>query len=148
LWSTRDTLDLRTDIRHYLARATRNRALDCVAREMLHRKWAESSHDADDLPHGRVLAHDNEHDLDNVAIVEESRRALHDAVTRALAAMPARRRQVCELRWQQDLRPTQIAAQLSISVKTVETQIARGLGDLRSCLKAHAGGGAAHGWSS
>lgn len=131
LWSARDVLEVENDVRHYLARATRNRALDCAAREARHRKWEVAPHDADDLPHGTVRSHA----MDDTQTREESHDALTNAVAAALAAMPERRRQVCELRWVENLRPTEISIRLGIAVKTVETQIARGLRDLRERMK-------------
>lgn len=131
LWSAREVLEVEKDARHYLARATRNRALDCAAREARHRRWEEERHDIDDLPHGTVRSHA----MDDVQAREESHDTLAHAVAVALAAMPERRRQVCELRWVENRRPAEISMRLGIAVKTVETQIARGLKDLRECMR-------------
>jgi len=127
LWNARERLSVHGDVRGYLSRATRNRALDWVARETLHRRWAESVH-ADDLPHsspdsGKSEETDRHHNL-------------RIALAAALAEMPPRQRAVCRLRWQEGLGPTAIAAQLGVAVKTVETQIHRGLLMLRARLKA------------
>jgi RNA polymerase sigma factor (sigma-70 family) len=127
LWNARERLAVRGDVRGYLTRATRNRALDWVARETLHRRWAESVH-ADDLPHaspdsGRSEESDRHHNL-------------RIALAAALAEMPPRQRAVCHLHWEEGLGPTAIAAELGVAVKTVETQIHRGLLMLRARLKA------------
>lgn len=126
LWNARTGLDVREDLGRYLVAATRNRALDWVAREALHRRWAESAH-ADDIPQGSVPAGEDED--------TEHHRELRGALAAALADMPERQREVCRLRWQVGLGPTAIAAQLGIGVKTVETQLRRGLVSIRAKLR-------------
>src|SRR5205814_4280133 len=43
LWSGRGELDVRGDVRSYLRRAARNRALDWLRREDLHREWEKAA---------------------------------------------------------------------------------------------------------
>jgi RNA polymerase sigma-70 factor (ECF subfamily) len=126
LWNARDRIDVRDNVRSYLVRAARNRALDWVARETLHRRWAESVH-ADDVPHGSATVDD--------ADEPDHHRELRIALAAALDEMPPRQREVCRLRWQEGLGPTAIADKLSVKVKTVETQIHRGLVALRARLR-------------
>ncbi|MDA1080681.1 MAG: sigma-70 family RNA polymerase sigma factor [Gemmatimonadetes bacterium] len=130
LWNTRDRLVVHGDVRGYMVRAARNRALDWVARETLHRRWAESVH-RDDLPHGTGENDDNDE--------HERHPGLRAALAAALADMPARQREVCRLRWQEGIGPSAIAERLGVAVKTVETQIHRGLLLLRARLKAPEG---------
>lgn len=125
-WNARDRIEVQGGVRSYLARAVRNRALDWVARETLHRRWAESVH-ADDLPHGSNEMEEGEE--------SDRHHDLRVALAAALAQMPPRQREVCRLRWQEGIGPTAIAEQLGIAVKTVETQIHRGLLILRAHLK-------------
>ncbi len=120
LWSARRELDVRGELQSYLRRAARNRALDWLRREDLHREWE------------RTAAHE-------MALAGEEPRGAHDTVEElralvaaALAAMPERRRAVCELRWREGLAPAAIGARLGVSIKTVETHITQGLKDLRA----------------
>ena len=56
---------------------------------------------------------------------------LVDALDRALAEVPERRRRIFILRWKHGLSYAEIGAQLGISTKTVENQLARVLRHLR-----------------
>lgn len=125
LWSGRAQLVVRGDLRSYLRRAARNRALDWLGRETLHRRWSESAeHEVAEPPH------DAQH-------AEEGRFSLmFDVLEAALAAMPERRRAACELRWRQGLAPRVIASRLGMSLKTVETHLTRGAKDVRAGLTA------------
>jgi RNA polymerase sigma-70 factor (family 1) len=125
LWSARDMLEINGDIEHYLTRATRNRALDWMAREARRREWEEREHDPDDLPHGISSAQEEE---------AQPSASVHDAINAALEAMPHKRREVCRLRWLDGVGPTEISRRLRISVKTVETQLRRGKAELANRL--------------
>src|SRR6185436_7731556 len=53
LWSGREELDVRGDVCSYLRRAARNRALDWLRREDLHREWERSAaHEIESLVSG------------------------------------------------------------------------------------------------
>ncbi|HJQ21734.1 MAG TPA: sigma-70 family RNA polymerase sigma factor, partial [Gemmatimonadaceae bacterium] len=119
LWRGRAQLDIRGDVRGYLRRMARNRALDWLRREQLRvqwertaevevRAWSESSTD-----HERFAL-------------------LSQVLGELLAAMPERRRRVCEMRWNEGLGPAVIAQRLGLSLKTVETHITRALKDVRA----------------
>jgi RNA polymerase sigma-70 factor (ECF subfamily) len=131
LWNARERLEVRKDVRGYLVGATRNRAIDWVTREALHRRWAESAH-ADDVPHGSTSPTDDDE--------TEHHRELRPALAAALADMPPRQREVCRLRWQVGLRPSAIAEQLGVAVKTVDAQLYRGLVELRAKLRSAGAG--------
>lgn len=120
LWSSRSQLDIRTDVTSYLRRAARNRALDWLRREQLHRQWEQLQAVQQPRWSSDVTGSDGEH---------LSR--MRDALARTLDAMPPRRRAVCELRWREGLGPATIARRLDVSLKTVETHVTRGLKDVR-----------------
>ena len=125
LWSGRAQLMVRGDLRSYLRRAARNRALDWIGRENLHRKWSESAE------HEIHVSVDHEQSVD-----DESRFSLmYDVLHETLAAMPERRRTVCQLRWLEGLSPSAIAERLDLSLKTVETHLTRGAKDVRAGLR-------------
>jgi RNA polymerase sigma-70 factor (ECF subfamily) len=120
LWRGRRELYVRGDIRSYLRRAARNRALDWLRREELHHDWERTA----------------VHEMETIAAPSDDDKEglLHDLLSRALAGMPARRREVCELRWREGLGPIAIAEQLRLSVKTVETHITAGIKELRAAV--------------
>jgi RNA polymerase sigma-70 factor (ECF subfamily) len=122
MWSGRDALDVRGEFSSYLRRAARNRALDWLRHQHLHRQWEQ------------MAAHDGMASVDSHAEDDDLRR-VHEALSECLAQMPARRRVVCELKWRDDLGPSAIAARLGISVKTVEAHITIGAKALRARLQ-------------
>jgi RNA polymerase sigma-70 factor, ECF subfamily len=124
VWSGRRELAVRGDFWSYLRRAARNRALDWLRREDLHREWEQS-----------VVRETDAFAPDAHAAEQDRLAELHDALNKILAAMPERRRVVCELRWRNGLRPAAIGERLGVSLKTVETHITLGLKDVRAAVK-------------
>jgi RNA polymerase sigma-70 factor (family 1) len=124
LWSNRSALEIRDDLHGYLRRAARNRALDWLRREELHRQWERlATLESQSTPYESHAA-----DPDRLSQMQE-------ALAMTLDAMPPRRRAVCELRWRDGLRPGAIAQRLDVSLKTVETHVTRGLKDVRATLQ-------------
>lgn len=120
LWSGRAELRVRGDITHYLRRAARNRALDWLAHESVHERWEQSE------VNEAVRSIENA-DAPDSEVAEDARLVLESA----LMEMPEKRRRICELRWLKGVGPSEIARRLGISVKTVETQLSRGVKELR-----------------
>lgn len=123
LWSGRTQLVVRGDMRSYLRRAARNRALDWIGRENLHRKWSESAE------------HETHTTIDEGHTQESRFSIMYEVLNETLAAMPERRRTVCQLRWHQGMSPSGIAERLGLSLKTVETHLTRGAKDVRAGLR-------------
>src|SRR2546423_427895 len=87
MWNSRDSLAVRGDLPSYLRRAVRNRALDYLRRERLHLAWEESERLSIPLPsYGTPVDAGEDPGLD----------ALLDDL---FSDMPERRREVCRLRW-------------------------------------------------
>jgi RNA polymerase sigma-70 factor (sigma-E family) len=63
--------------------------------------------------------------------------AVHDALMRALRALPARQRAVLVLRYFDDMSEAETAAALGCSVGTVKSQASRGLDRLRALVDDH-----------
>ena len=129
VWRTREQFAQQEEPVAYLFRATRNRALDILARETVRRRWYEEW--CVEQVHPATRQHAKSPDED--AQLAE----LHGAIDHALGRMPPRRQLVCRMRWKDGLTPKEIADQLQIALKTVETQISRGLRDLRLRLNGH-----------
>jgi len=111
-------------VRNYLYVAVRNAARDRLERAAVARRWRTSVVE----PAPAIQA-----DLEATDLVA--------AVERALAELPPKRAVVCKLRLVDGLSYAQIAHRLGISVKTVETQLARGLKFLRNRIRPWAGAG-------
>jgi RNA polymerase sigma-70 factor (family 1) len=124
MWNSRASLQVRGDLASYLRRAVRNRAVDYLRRERLHRAWQEAERLSIPLP-----------TLETPGDVYEDTGV--DALLDDLfAEMPQRRREVCQLRWRENLRPTEIATRLGIALKTVEAHITLGAKQVRGRLQA------------
>jgi RNA polymerase sigma-70 factor (ECF subfamily) len=128
VWRNREQWQIRESLQAYLYRAVRNRALDTIARQDIHERWAaQSSLDsrADITPDTSRV----DRDIDA--------RDLTRALEEALALLPERRRQVFLLRWKEEMSYAEIAELLSISPRTVEVQMYRALRTLRAHLAAY-----------
>jgi RNA polymerase sigma-70 factor (family 1) len=126
LWRNHDGWSVPGTIHDYLYLATRNVCLDRLKRERVSRSWSER----------RLVqlkaAPEFSGNADSAILNAE----LAAAIERAFAELPEKRRRICELRLAGHLRYAEVARMLRISPKTVETQLARGLKQLRSALEA------------
>lgn len=127
VWEQRAQWEVRDSVRAYLYGATRNRALNWLRRSQLEQRWTI----------GAGAAADDESAAVPHAIPADERlqlREIDDAIRRAIARLPERRREVFVLSRQHHLTHEQIAAVLGISIKTVQEQIGRALKALRVSL--------------
>lgn len=120
LWRRRATLVLESTLAAYLHRSARNRALNHVRHERVTRRAEPELSAAAGAPASP----------DHGVRQEE----IDGAVRAAIAALPARCREVFELSRVQGLRYAEIASVMDISVKTVEAQMAKALRVLRERL--------------
>ncbi|MBX6332138.1 MAG: RNA polymerase sigma-70 factor [Gemmatimonadaceae bacterium] len=129
VWARRERLDVHTNLRAYLYRATRNRALEVARRDTLFKRWLEET------------AREQTHDITAHLAPTAHEQLEHDeqiaALQAAIDALPERRRMVLLLRWRDGLRNDEVAELLGISVKTVENQITQALRTLRERLFGH-----------
>jgi RNA polymerase sigma-70 factor, ECF subfamily len=126
LWARRTQWSVHGGLRAYLYAATRNRCLNARQRQLLERNWIESEHTAD-----LHLLHSGQSSDSDRLVMEET----ETRVRRAIDALPERCRLIMELRWYRGLNYAEIAQAMSISVKGVENQLARGLKSLRERLR-------------
>jgi len=127
IWHHRTQWELRGTLRSYLYRAVRNRVFDVLKHEAIARRWmTEAEAELRAMPPaGRGPPPPDR-------VLETNGAAA--ALDRALARVPERRRQIFLLRWQHGLSYAEIGAQLGITPKTVENQLARVLHFLREHL--------------
>ena len=121
IWDRRRTWSVQTTLRAYLYGAVRNRATNLRERERVRRAWADSEAHAPTLP--PPDAADALHGD-----------ALHETTRAWIDSLPERRREVFLLSRRHGLTYKEIAAMLSLSEKTVETQMGRALRFLRARL--------------
>jgi len=124
IWHNRSTFSVDGALGDYLCAAIRNRARNVIAHARvvrLHRDDVARDPSAE-------LAPDDAH-----ARLEADER--HAAVVQALAALPARRRAVCLLRWIDGLSYAEIAHRLGISEKTVANQLTQALASIRARMR-------------
>jgi RNA polymerase sigma-70 factor (ECF subfamily) len=127
LWRRRDSLQVEQSFGAYLVRSTRNRALNHVRHQrIVARELAAAALESHESP-----------GTDAEMLGLELERAVRDAV----AALPARCREVFELSRVQGMRYVDIAGALEISIKTVEKRMGQALSELRERLAPWMGGG-------
>ena len=122
LWENRKTLDSDLSVKAYLYSIVRNSCLDVIRHQMVKRKYEKYIQQ-------HFSESDFEHDL-NFA----DTKLLKDTIDHAVSTLPPKMRKIFELSRYQGLKYAQIANELDISVKTVETQMSRALQKLRGKL--------------
>ena len=123
LWSRREDLDIRGQLRSYLLSAARNQALNRSARARLEQRWydraaSEEEPIASDPPADRAI--------ESAQVSQRVRAAIDE--------LPPGCRRVLQLRWDEQLSHYEIAEILGISTKGVESQLARAKRILRDKL--------------
>ncbi|MFI5233793.1 MAG: RNA polymerase sigma-70 factor [Gemmatimonadales bacterium] len=126
IWEQRFTIEMPHGVRAWLFSAVRNRSLNAVRNSRIELSIHERlSRDARARPAAAALPD-----------AELSGRDLAAAITRVVAAMPTRCREVFTLVREQHLTHAETAAILDISPKTVEIHMTRALAILRAELGA------------
>jgi RNA polymerase sigma-70 factor (family 1) len=122
LWEKRSQLDLNTSPRSYLFTAARNRCLNVIKHRKVREQHAESVKSG---PQGSAI--------DPGKQMETAE--LQARIQQAIAKLPERCREVFRLSRFEGKKYQEIADQLDISPRTVETQIGKALRILRQELK-------------
>lgn len=122
VWEKRESLDIKTSLKSYLYTMVRNTSLNVIKHEKIKQKYV-----------GEALAVEAR-SHDNVAQKVISSE-LEEKIQQALEALPEQCRLVFKLSRFEELKYTEIAEQLSISVKTVENQMGKALRIMREQLK-------------
>lgn len=121
IWESRDTLDRNKNIKSYLFKSVRNRALNYINHEELARSYNK---EIEWLNRSPATQH---HELD-------SRSEFVTAARQAIEELPEGARNVYKLSRKEGLTYREIAEVLEISQKTVESQMSRALKILRKSL--------------
>jgi RNA polymerase sigma-70 factor (ECF subfamily) len=120
LWRRRDTLAPDSSVAGYLMQAVRNRALNHLRHLQVQRKSAV---------YVEALSEPAEQ-----ADADTQAGELQDAIRDAIAALPPRTREVFLMSRERNLRYSEIADALGVSVKAVEANMSRALRQLRDKL--------------
>lgn len=126
LWEGRMTWKIGGSVRAYLYRVARNLALNERKRQRVRLRWLEIL--GGEESHGPATP-------EQIAAEDQLERDIHDA----LAALPARRREVFELVRFHQLSYKQVGAIMGISAQTVANQFSAALSGLRRALADHLG---------
>lgn len=122
VWEKKDALAIRTSVRPYLYAMVRNACLNVIKHEKIKQRHA-----------GEELAlADRSHDSVSHTVASNE---LEYRIKEAMEALPEQCRMVFKLSRFEELKYSEIAEQLSISVKTVENHMGKALKIMREQLK-------------
>jgi RNA polymerase sigma-70 factor, ECF subfamily len=121
LWEKREAISITTSVKSYLFGSVRNRCLNHIKHQKIKQEYANErlSHPDEELDYSKYYL-----EID-----------LQQKIEKSIEALPPRRREIFILNREQGLKYREIADQLGISVKTVETQMGQALKELREQLK-------------
>lgn len=122
LWETRQNISLGLSVKSYLYKIVTNNCLDILKHEKVKLKYEKLI-----IENTSLNAYSR--DFQNADIKE-----MAAAIDKAVAELPKQMRRIFELSRYEGLKYNDIANQLNISVKTVETQMSRALARLRQKL--------------
>lgn len=115
LWAQRDTLEFQHSVKAYLYRMVHNQALNRLRANKIHERYTQHQ--------TRQMAQEHEPAQDDPELQQRLRKVLD--------ALPVQCRNVFELSRFESLKYREIAEQLGISIKTVETHMGKALRILR-----------------
>lgn len=122
LWIRRKEIEISTSIKAYLYKAVQNYSLNQLQQEKIKQKYMIRK------------AHFPLQNSENGELKMEEEE-LRKVIKSAILKLPEKRREIFELSRFENMKYTQIAERLTISVKTVEAQMSKSLEYLRKVLK-------------
>lgn len=122
IWDKKDQIEIQTSVKSYLYRTVRNSCLNVIKHEKV-----KKVHVAHEMAVGDV----SYNNASQTVIASE----LEGRISEAMKALPEQCRLVFQLSRFEELKYAEIAAQLNISVKTVENQMGKALRIMRDQLK-------------
>jgi RNA polymerase sigma-70 factor (ECF subfamily) len=121
IWDKREELEITSSVKNYLFSSIRNRCLNYIKHEKIKIEYQSEIMKNPDMQ------------IDTTNFIMEV--DLIDRIDQSIAALPARRREIFLMSREHGLKYREIADQLGISIKTVETQMGQALKELRENLK-------------
>ena len=125
LWENRQTLSPELSIQAYIYTIVTNISLDILKLDKVKRRYIK--HVSEHV--STVSVFDDYHSVDF--------KQLENVIEKAVAELPEQMRRIFELSRNKQMKYAEIAHQLGISVKTVETQMSRALVKLRKKLSSY-----------
>lgn len=122
LWIKRKEIEISTSVKSYLYKAVQNYCLNQLQQEKIKQKYMI-----------RKAHFPRQHSENGELKMEEDE--LRKVIKSAILKLPEKRREIFELSRFENMKYTQIAERLTISVKTVEAQMSKSLEYLRKALK-------------
>ena len=122
VWDKRKAIEIQTSIKSYLYRMVRNSCLNVIKHEKV-----KKQHAAYEMAGGEPS-----HESVSQSIISSE---LEQKIYEALKALPEQCRLVFQLSRFEELKYSEIANQMNISVKTVENQMGKALKIMRAQLK-------------
>jgi RNA polymerase sigma-70 factor (ECF subfamily) len=121
LYDKRSEIKIHTSLKAHLYQSVRNRALNVIKREKMQREH-----------HSRIMdEHSNQENYEHQWAVKE----LEGRIAKVVNELPGQCQRIFRMSRQEGLLNAEIAEQLSISKRTVETQISKALKKIREDLK-------------
>jgi len=121
LWLNRETIDQNSNLGGYLYTCTRNKVLDLIAKQRVRVNYLDSL--------ASFIEANSNHIIDSITEKE-----LAQALEKEIQQLPAKMKQIFEMRIHKHLTYKEIAAELSLSDKTVKKQISNAIKILRPKL--------------
>ena len=122
VWEKRETLSIRTSVKPYLYAMVRNACLNVIKHQKIKQKHAGEE----------IALADRSHDAVAQTVASNE---LEHRINTAVEELPEQCRMVFKLSRFEELKYAEIAAQLNISIKTVENQMGKALKIMREQLK-------------
>lgn len=126
LWNIREKIDITTSIKAYLVKAVHNTSINYLERSKISNKLTDSLSNSD----YKLLAWDSDYPLGQLYEKE-----IMDILDHGISTLPDACRQIFILSRNEDMKYSDIAGKLGISVNTVKTQMKIALKRLRETLK-------------
>ena len=121
LWEDRRKINITTSVKSYLFSSVRNRCLNLIKHQKIKQAYQQQM----------MSAPAEENQASNFFLEPD----LMEKINQSIDSLPPRRREIFILSREHGLKYREIAEQLNISIKTVETQMGQALKDLREQLK-------------
>jgi len=129
IWEKRTTLPIEIPLKTYLYTSVRNKCIDYLKHLNVENEFRKKRIKEILQPGNNSFINTIDHPLDGL-ITKELENALKDAIE----TLPEKCREIFELSRFKGLKYREIAEELNISIKTVETQMSRAIGSLKKKL--------------